>query len=222
MIARSALASSKLSPFLGAASLIAILFLVVIAGHAEADVGDSDRLGFLPGRSEWITRDLVEGTPISVCSSDFPNATRAAVSRWNAALGIIAFRMLPSANNCKTEAPEDGWNPRDGVDRVTVSRGNPNCPEADTFCGDFVRPDVLQDGGKVRCSTASSRACMWSNPMQAVLLPVVLASGLTTCKKRQAAMLFGEHTTAGPRSSSAPRFTAVTSLNRGAILNHPM
>ena len=166
MIARSALASSKLSPFLGAASLIAILFLVVIAGHAEADVGDSDRLGFLPGRSEWITRDLVEGTPISVCSSDFPNATRAAVSRWNAALGIIAFRMLPSANNCKTEAPEDGWNPRDGVDRVTVSRGNPNCPEVGTFCGDFVRPDVLQDGGKVRCSTASSRACIGFDHMQ--------------------------------------------------------
>ena len=148
MIARSALASSKLSPFLGAASLIAILFLVVIAGHAEADVGDSDRLGFFPGRPEWITRNLVDGTPIPVCSTDFPEAARNAVARWNTALRIEAFKIEQGVSDCNdimAPGKGDGWNLEHGVVRVTISLGSLNKARTryygHVFSGRYCRTD---------------------------------------------------------------------------------
>ena len=120
-----------------------LLFVVPsIAGlHlAEADVGEG-HLGLLgwdeldneyddgqgpnyAGRGpRWITRNLVVGRPIPVCSDDFPNATREAIARWNEALQITAFIMLGGLAACDTSTPKDEFEPGDLVINLIVARG---------------------------------------------------------------------------------------------------
>ncbi len=119
--------------------LIAVLavFLLLIGVYAsitphvvEADVNDEDaHLGFLaPDKKDeeergpkYITRSLVIGNPIQVCSADYPIATPLAIERWNTALGITAFTVLEDPEGCDTEAP--GWNPAEGIVSLIVSRG---------------------------------------------------------------------------------------------------
>ena len=127
-----------------AAMFTACLLFVVpsIAGlHlAEADVGEG-HLGLLDwdeldneyddgqgpnyaGRGpRWITRNLVVGRPIPVCSDDFPNATREAIARWNEALQITAFIMLGGLAACDTSTPKDEFEPGDLVINLIVARG---------------------------------------------------------------------------------------------------
>ena len=109
---------------LGAVCIAAVLLAVADRGQVDADVGDSDRLGFSLGKVEWITRNVVIGDPIPVCSTDYPVATQAAIARWNTALGITAFMWLQGVSDCDDlEIPDDGWDPMAGVVRVTVSQG---------------------------------------------------------------------------------------------------
>ena len=105
----------------------------------EADLNDSDRLGWLgPTQQEqerqpkMITRNLVGGKPIPVCSGDYPVATRMAVGHWNAALGITAFEVLKDPDSvlegredCDFELAVDDWMPHNGVVRLTVTRATP-------------------------------------------------------------------------------------------------
>ena len=109
--------------------LFTSVFVVMASQDAEADIGEEDaHLGFLDSEKfnedergpNWITRNLVVGKPILVCSPNLPLATQKAVERWNAALGIIAFTVVqPTA--CDTE--RRSWMPQDGVVSVTVSLG---------------------------------------------------------------------------------------------------
>ncbi len=74
---------------------------------------------FGPG---WITRNLIDGNPIPVCSDDYPTATQGAIHRWNTALGIEAFA---TSESCITEDMGVGaWDLSAGIISVTVSRGN--------------------------------------------------------------------------------------------------
>ena len=97
----------------------------------EADVNEKNRLdqyrlGFLrwdehedARRPMWITRNVVDGRPIPVCSGDYPIATLIALRIWNAALGIPAFAM---SSDCDADLGEPSL--ARGVDRLTVSQGN--------------------------------------------------------------------------------------------------
>ena len=123
------------------------LLTVVLSERAMADVGDSDRLSLRPGHPAWITRNLVDGRPIPTCSDAFPNATRAAVERWNTALGLTAFVM---STQCDVENRSD-WNPADGAVSITVTLGvaepgwvrgkylQPGCRRPSRACAGFDR-----------------------------------------------------------------------------------
>ena len=117
------------------ACLLAISFAVIAHQTVEADVSNYQRIGMRvliknvdgawvtnwdgPG---WITRNLIDGNPIPVCSDDYPTATQTAIGRWNTALGIKALSLSES---CITEAREMGaWEQSAGIISVTVSRGN--------------------------------------------------------------------------------------------------
>ncbi len=116
------------------ACLLAISFAVIAHQTVEADVSNYQRIGIRvlelkdgawvtnwdgPG---WITRNLIDGNPIPVCSDDYPTATQTAIGRWNTALGIKALSLSES---CITEAREMGaWEQSAGIISVTVSRGN--------------------------------------------------------------------------------------------------
>ena len=114
--------SRFLRPLLAIATLALLAASVIGVDRASADTGDSDRLGFRPNWPEWIVRNLVDGKPIQVCSTEFPNATRDAIARWNEALGITAFTMMTGQVDCHLEYRND-WRPQDGVVRVTVASG---------------------------------------------------------------------------------------------------
>ena len=130
-----------------AATVVVFLLLVGAVSTPQAVKADIDlrddkiRLGFLGSEQEewerlpkWITRNLVVGDPIPVCSGDYPIATRMAVGRWNTALGIAAFEVLkppdtviegPEDEDCDVELTNNGqeWMPANGVARLTVSKG---------------------------------------------------------------------------------------------------
>ena len=115
--------------------LAALLFLAGIYLASEsltvrADVSDDDaHVGFLgPDGDEddrgprYLVRNLVDGHPIPVCSTDYPIAAPEAVERWNTALGINVFRFLAARGACDTE--ERRRSPRKGVVSLTVSKGS--------------------------------------------------------------------------------------------------
>ena len=108
----------------------------------EADIDEKNHIGLIgtkkrsdgswgPRGPQWITRNLVDGQAISVCSKDYPQATRIAVDRWNEALRIKAFAMLEDAEACSKGPPDRGWMSKDGVFGVTVSRGQWQNSEGD-------------------------------------------------------------------------------------------
>ena len=145
--------------------LVLVTCLLLVGSYAsafqkivEADTGDKDaHLGFLRRDKtneawrgpKWITRNLVIGNPISVCSPEFPMATAEAVARWNDALGIEAFQMVQSPQVCNPEKLVDGWMPEDGVVSLTVSRGR---QEGEKFYALFIPR-------RTGCSVTGSRAC---------------------------------------------------------------
>ena len=110
--------------------LLISMHVFVLFDAIEADVGDEDaHLGFLgPDEEEkergkkWITRNLVDGKVIQVCSEDYPIATPLAVERWNDALGITAFIVLEDHKDCDAENRMGDWRPQGGgVDDLIVS-----------------------------------------------------------------------------------------------------
>lgn len=104
----------------------------VLRPHAQADIGDAEHIGFRVLRfiggewkttwngPDWITRNLVDGTKIPVCSSVFPEATKEAIKRWHDALGPELLEWTESGD---CNPGELDWNPREGIVGLTVSRG---------------------------------------------------------------------------------------------------
>ena len=103
---------------------------------ATADIGDENaHLGFRVVREiegvwittwsgpEWITRNVVVGRPIPVCSADFPVATKEGVKRWNDALGVTVLKFHDDTNKCDKE-PRGKWDPKEGIVSVTVTKGS--------------------------------------------------------------------------------------------------
>ena len=108
------------------ACLVVATSLALSAHRADADTGDSDRLGFSLGAVEWITRNVVVGVPIPVCSRNYPNATQKAIQRWHDALDLKnqVFEWQSDPNACDTQGLS--WDPVSGVVSLTVSRGRPD------------------------------------------------------------------------------------------------
>ena len=115
---------------------LAVVLLLVSTGAttslrtAKSDIDENAQLGFLRWWHEndrqrgpkWITRNLIVGEPIEVCSEKFPLATAEAVARWNNALKITAFVLLGDHTACDTNHRR--WVPRDGIVSLTVSLGD--------------------------------------------------------------------------------------------------
>ena len=139
MIAKQPLSHPTFRLLLSAICFIIVLLPTVGTDQADADIGDSDRLGLFnfSWSPKWITRNLIVGEPIPVCSSKYPRATRIAVDRWNAALRIPAFVM---STNCDIEPRK--WHPGDGVVSVLVAHGSFNEDET-RFLGSDKFPDVF-------------------------------------------------------------------------------
>lgn len=85
-----------------------------------ADVGDANHIG-LADSPDWITRNLVDGISIPVCSEVFPDATREAVNRWNDALRVVVFEAYKDHGDCE---PKKRRTPQNGVLSTIVSKGD--------------------------------------------------------------------------------------------------
>lgn len=145
----------------GATCLIMVLMPSFKGDRASADIGDSDRLRLARDSERWITRKLIDGISIEVCTNDYPRATARAIARWNAALRISAFTLLQNVEDCDDIAvPSSGWHPQQhGVVRVTVSKGEgPHTWTSETsdkyaglryYQGSFV--DVSGRGHRMQC-----------------------------------------------------------------------
>lgn len=118
-------------------ALILAVLLCLVGVHlafeslpVHGDVSDDDaHVGFLGagGNEEdrgprYLVRNLVDGHPIPVCSTDYPIAAPQAVERWNTALGIKVFRFLAARDACDTQ--ERQRSPRKGIVSLTVSKGS--------------------------------------------------------------------------------------------------
>lgn len=72
-----------------------------------------------------ITRNLVKGESLKVCSDVFPKATERAIERWNDRLPGTVLTFKGASNECQ-RAPSStstDWVPEDGVVSVFVSLG---------------------------------------------------------------------------------------------------
>ena len=90
-----------------------------------------------------ITRSLVEGESLPVCSTDFPNATGDAVERWNRALSYTVLTFEANSSECEDEPPPTGWIRKEGVKAIFVSLGEVT---TDKMGKTIIRGDVLSNG----------------------------------------------------------------------------
>ena len=102
-----------------------------------------------------ITRNLVKGESLTVCSTDFWEATKTAVDRWNTALSREVLTLLEKDSmKCQNARAGNGWLPKNGVKAVFVSVGEQTThPRTGKS---VVRGDVLVD----RYCPATSYACV--------------------------------------------------------------
>lgn len=70
-----------------------------------------------------ITRNLVKGETLTVCSDVFPEATEDAVERWNDKLSREVLTFEKDSVKCQNARQDTGWIPRQGVKTVFVSVG---------------------------------------------------------------------------------------------------
>lgn len=70
-----------------------------------------------------ITRNLVDGKSLDVCSDIFPKATEDAVGRWNRALSREVLTFKGDLSECERTSSSAGWDAPDGVDAVFVTVG---------------------------------------------------------------------------------------------------
>ena len=70
-----------------------------------------------------ITRNLVKGESLVVCSTDFPEATKTAIDRWNDALSHEVLTFEADSTKCQSASSSATWNPEKGVVAVFVSVG---------------------------------------------------------------------------------------------------
>lgn len=139
------------------AVLAATLTSAVRPAPAFADLGDGHTRAYNRDRfPQWsdhdrktfqldhgrITRNLVTGESLTVCSTDFPKATETAVDRWNARLQRDVMTFEKDPGKCRAAASSGVWHIHMGVTAVFVEIG-----EVDTnFLGErIVRGEVLEN-----------------------------------------------------------------------------
>ena len=116
------------------ATAIAVLVLTLAsAGRpapVAADLGDGHTTSVLKGEFDpaarppgRITRNLIDGEPLTVCSDVFPKATADAVERWNDKLSREVLTFEKDSVKCQNARRDTGWTPRKGVKTVFVSVG---------------------------------------------------------------------------------------------------
>ena len=161
---------------------LAVVLLLVSTGATtslrtvKSDIDENAQLGFLKWWHEndlqrgpkWITRNLIVGEPIEVCSEKFPLATAEAVARWNNALKITAFALLSDHTACDTNHRR--WVPRDGVVSLTVSLGDGPTTLED---GEAVYQGLVVGRGgdidrRIKCNDARSLGCVWFDHAKAL------------------------------------------------------
>ena len=126
-------------------SIVVGVFAASSLQTVTADIGDEDaHVGFLGGEEDengrgpkWITRNLVDGTAIEVCSKDYPVALGIAVSRWEQALGIDAFDIKKQCNTDPLDKG-DSWDPREGAVSLTLSMGEWVDDKEEKYEGDVI------------------------------------------------------------------------------------
>ena len=93
-------------------------------GHTRAHGHDTyklkDDFQMKHGR---ITRNLAKGESLAVCSTDFPEATKTAINRWNDALQHEVLTFEADSSKCQSASSSTTRNPENGVDAVFVSVG---------------------------------------------------------------------------------------------------
>lgn len=80
-----------------------------------------------------ITRNLVDGKSLDVCSDVFPAATAIAIDRWNNALSREVLTFKGGLSECQSPSSSASWDPQVGVDAVFVTVGATTAPT--TFRG---------------------------------------------------------------------------------------
>lgn len=127
----------------GLAILVGILVLLgaqelkrIEAGHNGPDNSNlfDDSLSY----GGYIARNVVLGSPIPVCSDDYPESTKAAVQAWNAQRALRSVFKLKSGANGEqqvfslsdSECKRSHSHSRLGVDSVWVSKGIEECDSA--------------------------------------------------------------------------------------------
>lgn len=120
-------------PALGLAIALFVLSVVGPVDEAKADIGDATHIGIRVVRPvdgvwvtvwtgpDWITRNLVTGNKIPVCSTVFPDATKDAIGRWHTALGVTVLEWKDNDDDCNPGTQT--WDPKDGIVGITVSKG---------------------------------------------------------------------------------------------------
>ena len=102
-----------------------------------------------PGR---ITRNLVKGESLTVCSTDFPEATKTAIDRWNDALSHEVLTFEADSTKCQSASSSATWNPEKGVVAVFVSVGT-------VANNDRIQGSVLPADRKYTCPSTAA-ACV--------------------------------------------------------------
>ena len=100
-----------------------LLLLLYSAGDVDAEHESAHLLPFVNRDGEAVafkvvTRNLVEGRPIDVCSADYPKATEKALAVWNGAsgLGITAFRWAGGdLSQCNIEQSDARYGIRSAI-----------------------------------------------------------------------------------------------------------
>ena len=120
-------------PALGLAIALFVLSVVGPVDEAKADIGDATHIGIRVVRPvdgvwvtvwtgpDWITRNLVTGNKIPVCSTVFPDATKDAIGRWHTALGVTVLEWKDNDDDCNPG--NERWDPKEGIVGITVSKG---------------------------------------------------------------------------------------------------
>ena len=119
-------------------------------GHTRAHgKGTFERSDTYQADEGRITRNLVDGDVLTVCSTAFPAATREAIQRWNTRLGLEVLKFEEEWSKCMSTPPTSGWVEASGVLAVFVSIGE--------IVGGELRGSVLHNE---RCGSTGSTACV--------------------------------------------------------------
>ena len=105
-----------------------------------------------------ITRNLIDGRTLVVCSINFPNATKEAVGRWNTELSHDVLAFEEDADECSDKEADRRWEAKDGLVAVFISAGTKLADGTGRYRG-----RVLPS--RFRCREESA-ACVWQDHVE--------------------------------------------------------